>query len=629
MKYDEKRTISALLEKNLLKNEILTEEELKHYKSKLAPGEALEKLLLTKEVITRKELEQIIGSIFSSKTLEEILIEEGVVSEEQMELIQATFKGNPSRIGEFLVKESLINDEQLTRARSIQFGIEFVDLSTFEIDDTLFREISLDMMQKYTFIPHKVDEGYLKIIYHDPTDIQTIDEIETVLEEEVRISLGTEQGIRKLLDLMVETSLDSQVVFGDVPELLEYESLAEQDAAAPEGLELHEDEEGPIIKLVDSVVTRAVRKKASDIHFEVYEDGLKVKYRIDGVLFEIMNIALQFRDLVISRLKIMSGLDIAESLKPQDGRFKMQVEGRSVDFRVSSLPSIFGETVVIRILDKTALGLDLTRLGFTEQDLVRFKKNIRKPYGMVLVAGPTGSGKTTTLYSGIEFVNTPGDKFITIEDPVEYQVKDVVQIAVNNKKGLTFADGLRSIVRQDPDKIMVGEIRDKETAFIAVNAALTGHLVLSSIHANNVIDAIGRLINMEIDVYEFVSSFNIIVAQRLVRRICSNCVVEYKDPDPSWNELMDDFKQYADGTFYRGEGCRYCHQTGYSGRTGIYEVLVFTGAIKQMILDRESPLVIKRKAIEEGMATLRQAGWQKVLSGVTTIQELNRVTFED
>ncbi len=589
-------------------------------------SEPREQALEESPVISGDELKK----RFARKTLEDILIDQGFITRDQIEELIKKFKGNPSRIGEFLVKDTFITDEQLAQAQAIQFGLEYIDLSTFEINDTLFRDINLELMQKYIFIPHKVEEGFLKIIYHDPTDIQTIDEIETVLEEQVRISIGTEKGIRKLLELIIETSLDSQVVFGDMNELLKSEEMASQEAAgAPEAVELEAEDEGPIIKLVDSIITRAVRKKASDIHFEVYEDGLKVKYRIDGVLFEVMNISLQFKDLVVSRLKIMSDLDIAESLMPQDGRFKMRVEGRNVDFRVSVLPSIFGETVVIRILDKTALGLDLTKLGFSEQDLVRFKKNITKPYGMVLVAGPTGSGKTTTLYSAIEFINKPSDKLITIEDPVEYQVKDVVQIAVNNKKGLTFANGLRSIVRQDPDKIMIGEIRDEETAFIAINAALTGHLVLSSIHANNVNDAIGRLINMGIDVYEFVSSFNIIVAQRLVRRICSNCLMDYKEPNQEIIELMEDFEEYAGNTFYRGKGCRYCHQTGYSGRTGLCEVMVFTEAIKQMVLDRESPLVIKKKAMDEGMLTLRRAGWEKVLSGVTTIEELNRVTFED
>jgi type IV pilus assembly protein PilB len=382
--------------------------------------------------------------------------------------------------------------------------------------------------------------------------------------------------------------------------------------------------------MVDAIILKGVRKRSSDIHFEVYESQLKVKYRIDGVLFEVLSdVEPRLRAPIISRLKVMAQLDIAEKRVPQDGRFKLKIDDRFVDFRVSVLPSIFGETVVLRILDKSALGLDIQKLGLEGDDLLLFKRNVKKPYGMVLVAGPTGSGKTTTLYSALKFVHTPKDKFITIEDPVEYQLPDIVQIAVNEKKGLTFSSGLRSIVRQDPDKIMVGEIRDPETAKIAINAALTGHLVFSSIHANNVTDAISRLENMEIDPYEFVSSFNLIMSQRLLRLNCKNCVGEDDTITDEMKRLTIDFEHYAAVSFKKGKGCRFCHETGYQGRSGIFEVLELSPAIKQMILTRQSPLEIKKAAIAQGMVPLRRAGWQKVEHGLTTFEEMNRVTFEE
>jgi len=433
---------------------------------------------------------------------------------------------------------------------------------------------------------------------------------------------------------MIETSLDSKVVFGDLENFPPLEVVIEEDEeetpAAGVAKTAGFASETPVIRMVDAIILKGVRKRSSDIHFEVYESQLKVKYRIDGVLFEVLSdVEPRLRGPIISRLKVMAQLDIAEKRVPQDGRFKLRIDDRFVDFRVSVLPSIYGETVVLRILDKSALGLDLQRIGLDGEDLLQFKRNVKKPYGMVLVAGPTGSGKTTTLYSAIKFVHTNKDKFITIEDPVEYQLPDIVQIAVNEKKGLTFSSGLRSIVRQDPDKIMVGEIRDPETAKIAINAALTGHLVFSSIHANNVIDAISRLENMEIDPYEFVSSFNLIMSQRLLRLNCKNCITDDDSITEEMKRLTIDFKQYENVAFKRGKGCRFCHDTGYQGRSGIFEVLEMSPSIKQMILTRQSPLEIRKAAMEQGMVPLRRAGWQKVEKGLTTFEEMNRVTFEE
>jgi type IV pilus assembly protein PilB len=386
---------------------------------------------------------------------------------------------------------------------------------------------------------------------------------------------------------------------------------------------------GPVVKMIDALLLKAILKKASDVHFEAYEDVMKIKYRIDGVLFEVLKINSEFSNMITSRIKIISNLDIAEKRKPQDGRFTLSFENREVDFRVSILPSIHGETVVLRILDKTAVGLDVRKLGFEDYDLKKFLKNIKKPYGMILVAGPTGSGKTTTLYSAINEINKPEDKLITIEDPVEFQFDDIVQVAVNEKQGLSFASGLRSVVRQDPDKIMIGEIRDIETAEIAVNAALTGHLVLSSIHANNVFDCISRLVNMGVDIYQVVSSFNLIVSQRLVRKICEKCKIEDIESKKKLKELVDDWQEHEDKVFYKGRGCRFCHKTGYRGRVAIYEVLPMSSRVKEMLLVNSNSVEVRRAAVEEGMHSLRGASWIKVCQGVTTIDEMNRVTFED
>ena len=382
------------------------------------------------------------------------------------------------------------------------------------------------------------------------------------------------------------------------------------------------NESRPVVKLLNTIIYNAVEKLASDIHLEIYGGRGKVKFRIDGVLVEIMNdISFDYFFAVISRLKIMAGLDIAEHRLAQDGRFEQKIESRPVDFRVSILPSIHGETAVVRILNQHAAGLDLSQLGLYGDGLKKFTTAIGRPYGMILVAGPTGSGKTTTLYGAIKAIAKISDKIITIEDPVEYQMDDIVQIPVNEKKGLTFSKGLRSIVRQDPDKIMVGEIRDAETAQIAVNAALTGHTVFTSIHANNVIDSLSRLLNLGIEPYQFAASFNLIAAQRLVRKLCPAC----KTVDDSASAAMEEFSGAA---VYKARGCAQCGGIGYRGRTAIFEILEMNDQIREMIIERRSPLLIRQKAIESGMTTLRRAACEKVRAAVTSIEEIDRVTFE-
>ena len=573
------------------------------------------------------------AATFRKKTLYEILVEEGFITLEFIQSLIGEFGAIPGNVGQILIDRKVISEEDFARAVSMELGIEYVDLAHYEVDDELFNTIDVALMRRYCFVPHRRSSRDIYLIMHDPGNVDAIEELEVQLGLPIMPMVASKMAIQKLLSLMIETSLDSKVVFGDLENFPPLEVVIEEEDETPAaGVAKTAGfaSETPVIRMVDAIILKGVRKRSSDIHFEVYESQLKVKYRIDGVLFEVLSdVEPRLRGPIISRLKVMAQLDIAEKRVPQDGRFKLRIDDRFVDFRVSVLPSIYGETVVLRILDKSALGLDLQRIGLDGEDLLQFKRNVKKPYGMVLVAGPTGSGKTTTLYSAIKFVHTNKDKFITIEDPVEYQLPDIVQIAVNEKKGLTFSSGLRSIVRQDPDKIMVGEIRDPETAKIAINAALTGHLVFSSIHANNVIDAISRLENMEIDPYEFVSSFNLIMSQRLMRLNCKNCVIDDDTITEEMKRLTIDFKQHEHVAFKRGKGCRFCHDTGYQGRSGIFEVLEMTPNIKQMILTRQSPLEIRKVAMEQGMVPLRRAGWQKVEKGLTTFEEMNRVTFEE
>lgn len=381
-------------------------------------------------------------------------------------------------------------------------------------------------------------------------------------------------------------------------------------------------EERPVVRLLNTIIYNAIEKNSSDIHFEIYKKTAKVKFRIDGVLHEIMkDLPYHYFLPLISRIKIMAKLDISEHRTPQDGRFQLKIDGRDVDFRVSILPAIFGETAVVRILNQQALSLELPELGFGGDELKKFLRSINMPYGMVLVSGPTGSGKTTTLYGAIKTIMKPEDKIITIEDPVEYQITDVVQVPVNEKKGLTFARGLRSIVRQDPDKIMVGEIRDAETADIAVNAALTGHLVFSTIHANNVIDTISRLLNLGIEPYQFAASFNMIIAQRLVRKLCQSCIIEAVNSG-------EYFELKGKKTFI-SKGCQVCSGIGFKGRIAIFEMLELDDKIRQMIIDRVSPLKIRDYAVKNGMKTLRKSAVDKVINGITSMDEINRVTFEE
>jgi type IV pilus assembly protein PilB len=510
-----------------------------------------------------------------------------------------------------------------------RYRLEFVELSQFSIDHELFRAIPADLMLRYGFVPYRREGQSLVIVVSDPTDLPMIDELAVLLTTPIKVTVGTPSSIQSIL----KKSESSQRVLEEATESFQLQILREDESGEDLTVEKLTADQSPVIRLVDTTIFTAIQKRASDIHIETGDDAVHVKYRIDGVLQPAMRpIAKQFHSTIISRVKVMAELDIAEKRVPQDGRFKVRIGGKSIDFRVSVMPSVHGEDAVIRILDKESISeqfreLRLDILGFPEDELRRFRKYIAEPYGMVLVTGPTGSGKTTTLYAALSEIKSPEDKIITIEDPVEYQLRGITQIPINEKKGLTFSRGLRSILRHDPDKIMVGEIRDPETAQIAIQSALTGHLVFTTVHANNVLDVLGRFLNMGVEAYQFVSALNCVLAQRLVRNICVHCKRPAKVTRAQLIEGALDTSLEFSGRFFEGTGCIECGGTGYKGRTAICELLDLSDNIREMILDRRATSEIKKAAREEGMRFLRESAVEVVLAGRTTLREINKVTF--
>jgi len=511
-----------------------------------------------------------------------------------------------------------------------RYRLEFIDMDTFRIDQDLFRSIPADLMLRYNFVPYRRVGKTLEIVVSDPSNLPMIDELGVLLSTPIRAVVGPKSAIESIL----KKSESSQRVLEEATESFQLQVLKE-DENGDESLTVEKltSDASPIIRLVDSTIYTAIQRRASDIHIETQDDAVHVKYRIDGVLQPAMRpIAKQFHSSIISRIKVMAELDIAEKRVPQDGRFRMRTTGKTIDFRVSIMPSVHGEDSVIRILDKESISEQFTELrldilGFPEAELKRFRKYIAEPYGMVLVTGPTGSGKTTTLYAALSEIKSIEDKIVTIEDPVEYQLKGITQIPINEKKGLTFARGLRSILRHDPDKIMVGEIRDNETAQIAINSALTGHLVFTTVHANNVLDVLGRFLNMGVEAYQFVSALNCVLAQRLVRNICHHCKRPVKVTRALLEESGLDPSLEHTHTFYEGIGCIECGGTGYKGRTAICELLDLSDRIREMILEKRPTSEIKKAAREEGMRFLRESAVEQVMNGVTTLREVNKVTF--
>ncbi len=524
------------------------------------------------------------------------------------------------------------NEREFARKLAERYRYAFIDLREQRIDAELFRTIPADLMFRYNFVPLELQNNVLAIAAADPGQVQMSDELPLLLGKKLLIRVAT---ARQIGDLLKRTE-QSQRVLEQATEAFTLQTSKDDEESDEtiSGDRLTRDSTAsPVVRLVETIIFTALERRASDIHIEARDSEVAVKYRIDGVLQHAMQpIAKEWHSTVLSRIKVLSDLDIAERRVPQDGRFRVKYKGRYIDLRVSIMPASHGEDAVLRVLDKETLSekfqsLTLDVVGFSGEETRRFRRYIREPYGMVLVTGPTGSGKTTTLYAAINEIKTDEDKIVTIEDPVEYQLRGITQIPVNEKKGLTFARGLRSILRHDPDKIMVGEIRDQETAQIAIQSALTGHLVFTTVHANNVTDVIGRFINMGVEPYNFVSALNCIMAQRLVRVICVKCTKPKKYSPEELKEAGLDPVGWGNVTFAEGAGCLECSGTGYHGRTAICELLDLTDRIREMIVDRRPTSEIKRIACEEGMITLRESGLAKIRAGITTVKEINKVTF--
>jgi type II secretory ATPase GspE/PulE/Tfp pilus assembly ATPase PilB-like protein len=525
---------------------------------------------------------------------------------------------------------SAAEEEAAARALAERYGLEFVDVTSYAPDPDILQSVPVELMFRYNFLPYRRHGGRLVLVMADPTDIPVVDELSLLLQTAIQPAVGTPSAIQEAL----KRGQGTQRVLEEASESFKIQLLRDDENGDDVlSIDRIQADASPIIRLVDSTVFDALNRRASDIHIETRDTEVVIKYRIDGVLQPAMKpMAKEHHSTIISRIKVMAELDIAEKRIPQDGRFRVKIRGRSVDFRVSIMPSVHGEDAVIRILDKESLSeqftsLRLDVLGFDEKELTRFRRFIREPYGMVLVTGPTGSGKTTTLYAALSEIKSEEDKIITIEDPVEYQLKGITQIPVNEKKGLTFARGLRSILRHDPDKIMVGEIRDAETADIAIQSALTGHLVFTTVHANNVIDVLGRFLNMKIEPYNFVSALNCVQAQRLVRTICDHCKRQVRASSELLEQSGLQPSMYGDVWFYEGAGCLECGGTGYKGRMAISELLDLSDNVRELILARRSSAEIKRAAREEGMVFLRESAVNKALAGHTTLHEINKVTF--
>ena len=560
-----------------------------------------------------------------------MLVAANLLNEQQIEKAIALQQKEGGRIGSILVRLGYIEENTLLEFLSKQYGIKSLDLNKVEIDSTIIKLIPTEVVQKYTVIPVRRVGSVLTIAMLDPSNIFAIDDIKFMTGYDVDVVVATETAIKATMAKYYDTSaLNLQQVLKSMDVTDEgLDILSEKDAEEQVDLrELKEAlEEAPVVKLVNLILTDAIKKGSSDIHIEAYEKKFRVRYRVDGILYEVMNPPLKLRAALTSRLKIMAELDIAERRLPQDGRIKLKIKDREIDLRVSTLPCLFGEKVVLRILDKGSLSFDLTKLGFEQKSLEDLTKAIHSPYGMVLVTGPTGSGKSTTLYSALQQINEIGINIMTAEDPVEYNLVGVNQVQMKDEIGLNFAVALRSFLRQDPDVVLVGEIRDYETAEIAVKAALTGHLVLSTLHTNDAPSTITRLLNMGIEPFLVASSVILIIAQRLVRRICKECKEEDKVPHSVLTDLGFSEQEANSVVCYKGKGCPNCNDTGYRGRIALYEVMYIGEEIRELILEGASAVEIKKKAVANGMKNLRMAGLTKLKDGMTSVEEILRATF--
>ncbi len=568
---------------------------------------------------------------FEHRKVGEILVQSGTISQAEVEVILQRMKETGRRFARTGEEEGFFSDDVTAQALAEQFMLEYVNLDDYSPDSELLSSLPPELSLRYNMLPLQRRPDALVVATADPTDVAGRESFELLFDTKVIIKVSSRSKLAKILEL----GAGSKRVLDEASEDFKLQLIKETDKGE-EVLSLDKltSDASPIVRLVDSTLFDALKTRASDIHIESGATGVSIKYRVDGVLFQVTVVDAQFTGPIISRIKVMSELDISEHRIPQDGRFKVRLGDRSVDFRVSILPTSFGESAVIRILDKEAItsdfhGLSLESLGFPEREREKFRRLIREPYGMVLVTGPTGSGKTTTLYAAISEINSVEEKLITIEDPVEYQLPGVVQIPVNEKKGLTFASGLRSILRHDPDKILVGEIRDPETAQIAVQSALTGHLVFTTVHANSVFDVLGRFLHMGIDPYNFASCLNCIVAQRLVRMICPHCKIEVRYDRARLAESGLPFEEFGDLPFYEGQGCVECRGTGYRGRSAIVELLRLNDELRELILSRAPISQLKAVARASGTYSLRQSAIEKAVEGITSLKEIDRVTFAD
>ena len=557
----------------------------------------------------------------------EILVRGGVITREQLNEALDSFKQNGSSLVHELVRLGYTTEDRVTDFLADQFGIEKVEIEGTAIPDSIFNLIPVQFIQKYQIIPLKLMTSTLTIAMSDPTNLAAINEIKFVTGYGVRVVLARASEIKKILD----GRFGSVTAYDDVLKKLgdsDMEVIREEEVNLQELQQATND--APVVTLVNAILGDAAKRRASDIHIEPYEKIFRVRFRVDGILHEIMTPPPKLKAPLVSRIKIMADLDIAERRLTQDGRIKLKMGGQELDIRVSVLPTMFGEKIVMRLLDKANLQLDMTKLGFEEKDLKGFKVALHKPYGMLLITGPTGSGKSTTLYSGLSDLNDPGVNISTAEDPVEYNLVGINQVQVKDEIGLTFASALRSFLRQDPDIIMVGEVRDLETAQIAVKAALTGHLVLSTLHTNDAPSTIDRLTNMGVEQFLIVSSINLIAAQRLVRQICQSCKEPIEVPSDVLTNVGVDPAEVAAGFLtFQGKGCAECNQTGYKGRLAIYEVMVMNDDLKEAIIRGMSGTDLKREAVKSGMSTLRMSAIKKVRQGLTTVEETVRVTDSD
>jgi type IV pilus assembly protein PilB len=595
-----------------------------------------------------------------SAKLGEILVRENLISPQHLREALDYQREHGGRLGFNLVKLGLVSDDMITAVLSRQYGIPSVNLELFHIDESVLRLIPQEVAQKYSVLPLSRVGATLTLAMVDPTNVFAMDDIKfmtglnvepvVVAEASIQTSIAKYYGTSREIELAAVSG--DEVVFetsgksanGGIThaDLVSLDSI-DFEVGRTEDVEVVEDneeidlstlsrmsEDAPVVRLVNVLLVDALRRGASDIHVEPYEKELRIRFRIDGVLYDVMHPPLKLRDALISRVKIMSKLDISEKRLPQDGRIKIKVKvdarSRELDFRVSTLPTLFGEKVVLRLLDKENLMLDMTKLGFEPESLVKFQRNITKPYGMVLVTGPTGSGKTNTLYSALQSLNTIQTNIMTAEDPVEFNLMGINQVQMKEQIGLNFAAALRSFLRQDPNIILVGEVRDFETAEIAIKAALTGHLVLSTLHTNDAPSTISRLMNMGIEPFLVATSVNLIQAQRLIRRICKDCKQEHQNPPEALMEVGFSAEEAKSLKTYKGKGCATCNNTGYKGRIGLYEVMEVTDEIRELILIGASALELRKKAVEDGMITLRESGLYKIRAGLCTIEEVVRET---